>query len=82
MNIIQWKNHISVIENKVSINIDILHKAKNVFSKGGLKILVYFSFAYSYLNYGNIARGSTTRTKLKKVASKQRQAIRGIYAAE
>ena len=58
------KNHISVVENKVSKNIGILHKAKNIFSKGGLKTL-YFSFVHSYLNYGNIAWGSTTRTKLK-----------------
>ena len=78
---LSWKNHILVVENKVSKNIGILHKAKNIFSKGGLKTL-YFSFVCSYLNYGNIAWGSTTRTKLKQLASKQRQAIREIYAAE
>ena len=78
---LSWKKHISVAENKVSKNIGILHKAKNIFSKGGLKTL-YFSFVHSYLNYGNIAWGSTTWTKLKKLASKQRQAIRVIYAAE
>ena len=54
---------------------------KNVVSKDGLKTL-YFSFVHSYLNYGNIAWESTTRTKLKKLANKQRQAIRVIYAAE
>ena len=32
-----WKNHISVVEVKVSKNIWILHKAKNIFSKGDLK---------------------------------------------
>ena len=78
---LSWKNHILVVENKVSKNIGILHKAKNIFSKGGVKTL-YFSFVRSYLNYGNIAWGSTTRTKLKQLASKQRQAIREIYAAE
>ena len=78
---LSWKKHISVAENKVSKNIGILHKAKNIFSKGGLKTL-YFSFVYSYLNYGNIAWGSTTRAKLEKLASKQRQDIRVIYAAE
>ena len=75
------ENHISVVENKVSKNIGILHKAKNIFRKGGLKTQ-YFLFAHSYLNYGDIAWGSTTRTELKKLASKQRQAIRAIYAAE
>ena len=78
---LSWKNHISIVENKVAKNIGSLHKAKNVFSKGGLKTL-YISFVHSYLNYGNIVWGSTTQTKLKKLASKQKQAIRAIYAAE
>ena len=71
---LSWENHISVVENKVSKNIGILHKAKNIFSKGGLKTL-YFSFLHSHSNYGNIAWGSTTQAKLKKLASKQRQAL-------
>ena len=32
----------SVVENKVSKNIGVLHKAKNIFSKGGLKTLYIF----------------------------------------
>ena len=76
-----WKNHISVVENNVSKDIKILYKAKNIVSKDGLKTL-YFSFVHSYLSYGNIARGSNTRTKLKKLKSKQRQAITVIYVAE
>ena len=78
---LSWKNHISVVENKVSKNIGILNKAKSTFSNGCFKIL-FSSFVHSYLNYGNIAWGSTSRTKLKKLASKQRQTIRAIYAAE
>ena len=78
---LSWKNHISVAENKVWKNVGILYKAKNIFSKSGLKTL-FFSFAHSYLNYGNIAWRSTTQTKLKKLASKQRLAIRAVYAAE
>ena len=78
---LSWKNHISVVENKVAKNIGILHKAKNIFSKVGLKT-PYFSFVYSYLNYGNIAWGSTAQKKLKKLASKKRQTIRAIYTAE
>ena len=53
---LSWKNHISVVENKVSKNIGVSHKAKNIFTKGGLKTL-YFSFVQSYLSYGNIAWG-------------------------
>ena len=36
---------------------------------------LYFSFFHSYLNYGNIAWASTTKSKLRKIASQQRQAI-------
>ena len=79
MNIFRGKTIFQFL--KVSKNIGILHKAKNIFSKGGLKTL-YFSFVHSYLNYGNIAWGNTTQTKLKKLVNKQRQAIRAIYAAE
>ena len=78
---LSWKNHILVVENKVSKNTGILHKAKNIFSMGDLKTL-YFSFVHSYLNYWNIACGSTTRAKLEKLANKQTQAIRITYAAE
>ena len=66
--VIEWTTSIKflgIVENKVSKNTGILHKAKNIFSKGGLETL-YFSFVNSYLNFGNIAWGSTTRTKLKK----------------
>ena len=52
------------VEKKVSENIRILYKAKNIASKDGLKTL-YFSFVHTFLDYGNIAWGSTTRTKLK-----------------
>ena len=56
-------------------------KSQKYFVKGGLKTL-YFSSAHIYLSYGNIVWGSTTRTKLKKIESKQRGVIRVIYAVE
>ena len=39
---------------------------------------LYFSFFHSYLNYGNIAWASTTKSKLRKIASQQRQAVNAI----
>ena len=39
---------------------------------------LYYSFIYSYLNYGNIAWCSMSMTKLKKKLSKQKQALRTI----
>ena len=51
---LSWKSHISIVENEVSKITGILHRAKNIFSKDGLKTL-YFSFVHNYLNNGNIA---------------------------
>ena len=53
----------------------LLYKAKRALNMNALKSL-YFSFINSYLNYGNIVWASVTQTKLKKLASKQKQAIR------
>ena len=39
---------------------------------------LYFSFFHSYLNYGNIAWASTTKSKPRKIASQQRQAVNAI----
>ena len=40
--------------------------------------MLVFLFVHSYLNYRNILRASLTRAKLKKLATKQKQAIRII----
>ena len=73
-----WKEHITVIENKVSKNLGILYRARRVLDSTALKNW-YFSFIHSYLNYGNIVWASTSRTKLKKLVSKQKQALRMVY---
>ena len=39
---------------------------------------LYFSFIHSYLTYENIAWCNTSMTKLKKIFSKQKQAIKTI----
>ena len=75
---ITWKDHIKLIENKISKNIGILYKAKFLLNQKCLKN-IYFSFIHSYLNYANIAWASTNRTKLRKLFIKQKQAIRIIY---
>ena len=70
-----WKEHITVIENKVSKNLGLLYRARRVLDSTALKNLC-FSFINSCLNYGNIVWVSTSTTKLKKLASKQKQALR------
>ena len=61
-----WNDHIHILENKLSKNIGLLYRAKPYLDKNTMTTL-YFSFFYSYLNYGNI--------KLRKIASQQRQAV-------
>ena len=48
-----WKNHINLIENKISKSLDILHQDKFSLNQNFRKN-VYFSFIHSYINYGNI----------------------------
>ena len=70
-----WKEQTTAIENKVSKNLGILYRARRVLdSRTAFKKL--FSFIHCYLNYGNIVWASTSRTKLNKLARKQKQALR------
>ena len=69
------KEHITVIEKKVSESLGLLHRARKVGDSPALKNL-FISFMHSYLNYGNIVWASRSTTKLKKLASKQQQAWR------
>ena len=48
-----WKNHINLIENKISKSLGILHRAKFLLNQKSRKN-VYISFIQSYINYGNI----------------------------
>ena len=72
-----WINHITLVENKLSKNLGLLHKAKYYLNKKSM-VNLYYSFIHGYLNYGNIAWCSTSMTKLKKLLSKQKQALRTI----
>ena len=60
-----WKEHIKYTESKIAKNIGLLYKAKPYIDKHSL-LSLYHSYMHSYINYGNIAWGSTTRTTLKK----------------
>ena len=60
---LRWKNHIEVVENKISKNIGILYRASHLLDfKIFLKI--YFSFIHIYISYANIASISTFKAKL------------------
>ena len=64
-----WKNHIEVIENKISKNIEVLSRASH---------LLDFSFIHIYISYANIAWASTFKTKLQGILKKQNHAC-GTY---
>ena len=66
-----WNDHIHILENKLSKNIGLLYWANTMTT-------LYFLFFHSYLNYGNIAWASKTKSKLTKIASQQRQAVNAI----
>ena len=62
---LSWIDHITLVENKLSKNLGLLHKAKNYLNKKSM-VTLYYSLIHTYLNYGNIAWCSTSMTKLKK----------------
>ena len=59
-----WKEHIKYIESDIAKNIGLLYKAKPYIDKHSL-LSLYHSHIHSYINYGNIAWGNTTRTSLE-----------------
>ena len=76
-----WTKHINQIENKISKSLGMLYRAKYLLDKNCLKN-IYFSFIHTYINYGNVAWGSTSHTKLKKIFTTQKQASRIISHAD
>ena len=70
-----WRDHIHTVESKVAKNIGLLYPEKHYLDDKCLK-QIYFTYIHAYLNYANIAWSSTNKTKLKKVQSKQKHALR------
>ena len=60
-----WKEHIKYLENKIAKNIGLMHRANPFLDKESL-LALYYSYIHSYLNYANLAWGSTYLTNLKK----------------
>ena len=76
-----WKNHIQMIENKISKNVGILYRAKYLLNQKSMKS-IYFSLIHVYINYANIAWSSTNPSKLRKILNKQKHASRIILSEE
>ena len=75
---ITWEKHICTIESKLAKNIGLLYRAKPLLQVKSLKS-IYFAYIHSYLNYANIAWGSTYRTKLKTIYFYQKHAVRIVF---
>ena len=73
-----WKEHIDILESKISKNIGVLYKASKLLNISCLKN-IYFALIHSYINYANIAWASSWQTGLKKIFLKQKQAVRIIF---
>ena len=63
---LNWKEHIKHTENKIAKNLGLLYKARFFLERNALLVL-YYSYIQTYINYANIAWGSTCRTNLKKL---------------
>ena len=57
---ISWKHHINIVSTKVCQSIGKFYKTRCILSKF-LRKELYFSFINCYLNYANIAWGSTNK---------------------
>ena len=74
---LSWIDHINTLENKLSKNLGFLYKEKPFLNAQAMKSFC-FSFFHSYVTYGIMAWCSTLMAKLKKIFSKQKQAIKTI----
>ena len=75
-----WKNHIEVVENKISKNTGVLYGASHLLDFKNL-LKIYFSFIHIYISYANIAWASTFKTKLQGIPKKQKHAARITFHA-
>ena len=75
-----WKNHIEVVENKVSKNIGVLYRPSHLVDYKNL-LKIYFSFIPIYISYANITWASTFKTKLQGILKKQKHAARITFHA-
>ena len=61
---LNWKEHIKHTENKIAKNLGLLYKARPFLERNAL-LSLHCSYIETYINYANIAWGSTCRTNLK-----------------
>ena len=77
---LSWKYHISYVCAKLSRNIGIISKLRYYLSVNQLK-QIYYNLIYPYISYAIVAWGSTCKTNLQKIQTKQNRVIRLIFFA-
>ena len=75
-----WSRQIRMIESKISKNIGVIGMARRHLSFPAARSL-YFAYIQPYISFGNIAWGSTNKTKLQKIHKLQKKAVRIISYA-
>lgn len=76
-----WKKHISYISLKLSKNIGVINKLKNVLPDSVL-LTLYYTMIYPYITYGNIVWVSTYPTRLHTIYILQKRIVRMISHAD
>ena len=61
-------DHFKYTENKIAKNLGLLYKVR-IFLERNALLALYYSYTQTYINYANIAWGSTCRTNLKKLTA-------------
>ena len=76
-----WKNQISFIRARISRNIGIISKLRNYLSIQHLKQIYYnLLITYPYISYGILAWGSTYKSNLISLHTKQNHIARLIFS--
>ena len=75
LQLLTWKTHVKLVQNKISKSVEILFKASR-FVNSKSRRSIYFALVHPYINYVNIAWASTNKTYLKRILGKQKQAAR------
>jgi len=78
--VLTWKNHISYVCAKLSRNTGVFSELRHYLP---LKQLtqIYYNLIYPYISYVIVAWGSTYKTNLHKIQTKQNHAIRLMFFA-
>ena len=71
------KPHINLITNKISKNVGIMFKVGQFLSKVTIKTL-YYSLVYPYIHYCNIIWANNFPTRLSRIVTLQKRAVRTI----